>query len=142
MSLGKKTHFNFSWLNDPKYANWLVATDNANSVRFKLCNKIFNLGNMSKGALESHKSGKKHQKLESVQTQANRNNLLHSWVALTSISGSSTSTLQQPSTSISEPSPISISQQSVPLNIPNENSQSLQSYINDKEFLKQKFFGF
>ena len=35
-----------------------------------------------------------------------------SWVALTSKSGSSTSTLQQPSTSISEQSPISISQQS------------------------------
>ena len=60
-SAAKKTHFNLSWLNDPKYANWVVATGDSNSVRCKLCNKTFTLGNMSDGALESHKSGKKHQ---------------------------------------------------------------------------------
>ena len=129
----KKTHFNLIWLNDPNYSNWLVATGDSSSVKCKLCNRTFTLSNMSKGALESHKSGKKHQELESVQTQANRKNLLHSWVTLTSKSGSSTSTLQQPSNSISEPSPISISQQSVPSNIPNESSNSMQSYIDDKE---------
>ena len=75
---------------------------------------------MAKGALESHMKGKKHKKLESLQIQANRNNFLPYCVALTSKSGYSTSTLQQPSTSISEPSPISISQQFVPSNIPNE----------------------
>ena len=124
----KKTHFNLIWLNDPNYSNWLVATGDSSSVKCKLCNRNFTLSNMSKGALESHKSGKKHQKLE---TQANRKNLLHSWV--TSKSGSSTSTLQQPSNSISKPSPISLSPQSVPSNIPNESSNSMQSYIDDKE---------
>ena len=129
----KKTHFNLIWLNDPNYSNWLVATRDSSSVKCKLCNRTFTLSNMAKGALESHKSGKKHQEQESVQTQANRKNLLHSWVTLTSKSGSSTSTLQQPSNSIYEPSPISISQQSVPSNIPNESSNSMQSYIDDKE---------
>ena len=60
MSLAaKKTHFNLSWLNDPKYANRVVATGDSNSVRCKLSDKTFTFGNMSKGALESHKRGKK-----------------------------------------------------------------------------------
>ena len=54
----KKTHLNLSWLNDPKYAKWVVATGDSNSVRCKLCNKTFTLGNVSKGALENHKRGK------------------------------------------------------------------------------------
>ena len=39
-SAARKTHFNLSCLNDPKYANWLDATDNSNSVRCKLCKII------------------------------------------------------------------------------------------------------
>ena len=37
-SAAKKTHFNLSWLNNPKYANWVVATGDSNSVSCKLCN--------------------------------------------------------------------------------------------------------
>ena len=57
-SAAKKTHFNLSWLNDPKYANWVVAIGDSNSLRYKLFNKTFTLDNVSKGALESHKRGK------------------------------------------------------------------------------------
>ena len=58
MSPGKKTHFNISWLNEPKYANWLVSTSDSNYLRCKLCNKTLTLSNMLKGALESHMGAK------------------------------------------------------------------------------------
>ena len=60
-SAAKKTHFNLSRLNDPEYTNCLVTTGDSNSVRCKLYNKTFTLGTMSNGALESPKTGKKHQ---------------------------------------------------------------------------------
>ena len=77
-SAAKKTHFNLSLLNDPKYTYWLVATGDSNSIRCKLCNKTFTFGNISKRALESHKRGKIYKKLELLQIQAIRNNLLPS----------------------------------------------------------------
>ena len=70
----RKQIFNLSLLNDPKYTYWLVATGDSNSIRCKFCNKNFTFGNMSKGALESHKRGKKYQKLELLLIQAGINN--------------------------------------------------------------------
>jgi len=64
MSGGKfKTRFNNEWQTDPAFESWLQPVpDDPHRARCSLCSKTFDLSNMGRQAIVSHKSGAKHQR--------------------------------------------------------------------------------
>ena len=58
------TTFQPEWLTMPEYVEWLArSTKSKNKAFCKLCKKHFDIGNMGKGALNSHTDGETHNNL-------------------------------------------------------------------------------
>ena len=56
-----KTFFQVKWLQMEKYKSWISKVlGQPFKVKYKLCMKDFDVGNMGKYSFDSHISGKKH----------------------------------------------------------------------------------
>lgn len=67
---GGKCVFNYSWLKEDNFSQWLAAVkDDKYSAHCKICRRKFSIASMGKSALKSHMDGKIHQKL--LQDQRN-----------------------------------------------------------------------
>ena len=70
MSAKFKSTFNNEWLTDSAFASWLQAVpDDPHRARCSLCSKTFDLNNMGRQAIVSHKSGVKHQRNSTTVTK-------------------------------------------------------------------------
>ena len=70
MSAKFKTTFNNEWLTDSAFASWLQAVPaDPHRARCTLCSKTFDLSNMGRQAIVSHKSGVKHQRNSTAATK-------------------------------------------------------------------------
>ena len=56
--------FKSEWLMEPIFKDWLISDASQVRARCKLCAKSFDVGNMGRAALTSHRKGEKHRKLE------------------------------------------------------------------------------
>ena len=85
----KHTKFNMCWLTDSNYVDWLAINEKSIfSAKCKLCMCCFELGNMGKGALNSHSNSKKHQnKVSEYKSKSSK--LLSAWSRQSSTSASS-----------------------------------------------------
>lgn len=65
------THFQFNWLQDPKFKDWLqqVPSDNT-KAHCKICNFTMFLSNMGRSALTSHSKRKEHQRRMKASLQS------------------------------------------------------------------------
>ena len=83
------TNFNICGLTDPKYVDWLAINEKIIFyAKCKLCMCCFELGNMGKGALNSHSNSKKHQnKVSEYKSKSSK--LLLAWSRQSSTSASS-----------------------------------------------------
>ena len=77
----KTTSFSPHWLSDPDFSGWIGAVpDDKHRARCNACGCAFDLSNMGKRALQSHATGKKHQKaLALMVTVKKEQNTLHSF---------------------------------------------------------------
>ena len=65
--------FNDEWLDDPEFKEWLSRSTGDTEFTCKLCNKSYSLGNMGKGALNSHqKKNATHAKLVALRAETSR----------------------------------------------------------------------
>ena len=70
MSAKFKTEFNNELLTDSAFASWLQAVPaDPQRARCTLCCKTFDLSNMGRQAIVSHKAGVKHQRNSSTATK-------------------------------------------------------------------------
>ena len=102
----KHTKFNMCWLTDSNYVDWLAINEKSIfSAKCKLCMCCFELGNMGKGALNSHSNSKKHQnKVSEYKSKSSK--LLSAWSRQSSTSASSPT---DPASILSEPDASQIS---------------------------------
>ena len=79
--MNKTTSFSPHWLSDPEFSGWIGAVpDDKHRARCIACGCAFDLSNMGKRALQSHATGKKHQKaLALMVTVKKEQNTLHSF---------------------------------------------------------------
>ena len=79
--MNKTTSFSHHWLSDPEFSGWIgTVPDDKHRARCIACGCTFDLSNMGKRALQSHATGKKHQKaLALMVTVKKEQNTLHSF---------------------------------------------------------------